>query len=87
MAMTEATTDVIVVSNYFLPGVGEFREITMDFYRDGEHTFDMDTYNVTFVRYSDKVQLKISTRDKKNKRGKFDHRVVGKLYLLPDQPQ
>lgn len=74
----------MVQANFTLPGLGEYRDINMDFYRNGERVFDMSTYGVTFVREGDHVRLKVSTWDRKNKHGKFDHRVVGKLYLQPD---
>ena len=84
MPMVEATTPLIVHANFTLPGLGEYRDINMDFYRNGEKIFDMSTYGVTFVREGDHVRLKISTWDRKNRNGKFSHRVAGKLYLQPD---
>ncbi len=84
MAMEEATSPTVVQANFTLPGAGEYRDTNLSFYRNGERVLDMSTYSITFVREGDHVRLKISTIDRKNKRGKFSHRVTGTLYLQPD---
>lgn len=84
VAMSETTSNTIVQANFELPALGTYYEISMDFYRNGAKVFDMSTYAVTWLREGDHVRLKISTWDRKNRRGKFDHRVEGILMLKPD---
>lgn len=82
--MAEATSNEVIQANFTLPALGTYYETEMSFYRNGARVYDVSTYAVTWAREGDHVRLKISSIDKKNRHGKFDHHVEGKLWLKPD---